>query len=289
MRHTTHHATVVAAALLAVWTGGPALAGSPAPSDEPVRYVAMGDSAASAAGVPDQTSLKCLRSNNNYPHLLARHIRPAAFTDVTCSGAKAAQLSDQLAALTPDTTLVTLTIGANDARVVDVLEHCSALGLAHPQGAPCRDHYRRDGHDEVLQRIADAGPTVATAVDEVHRRAPRAHVLVTGYVKFAPTGVLAADGPRDPACRLRETFADGDLAYLDLIERRLDAVLGRAARTHGAVFIDNHPASTGHDICAPDGVRWSEGLVPTRPTSPFHPNALGEQAMAREVYARLHH
>jgi hypothetical protein len=28
-------------------------------------------------------------------------------------------------------------------------------------------------------------------------------------------------------------------------------------------------------VCAPHGVRWIEGLIPTSPAAPVHPNALG--------------
>ena len=32
-------------------------------------------------------------------------------------------------------------------------------------------------------------------------------------------------------------------------------------------------------------MKWVEGLIPTSLALPVHPNALGEQAMAREVVA----
>jgi hypothetical protein len=44
-------------------------------------------------------------------------------------------------------------------------------------------------------------------------------------------------------------------------------------------------AAIGHDFCQPTGVKWVEGLVPTSPAAPVHPNALGERAMAQQVLA----
>jgi hypothetical protein len=32
-------------------------------------------------------------------------------------------------------------------------------------------------------------------------------------------------------------------------------------------------------------VKWVEGLLPTSLAAPFHPNELGEEAMARQVLA----
>ncbi|MFI1968581.1 SGNH/GDSL hydrolase family protein [Streptomyces cinnamoneus] len=268
---------LAAALLLFACATGPALATAAEPPA--VRYVAMGDSAAAAALVPPQTSLSCLRSGENYPHLVARELHPASFADVTCSGARTTTLGPQLAALSPETTLVTLTIGANDVGIVQALALCSLLGAARPHGHPCRDTYRHDGRDGLEQRADAAGPQVGAALDAVHRRAPSALVLLVGYLDVFPAP--------PHGCRPRETFADGDLAHLDAVENRLDATLSRTARAHHAVFVGLHPASAGHDFCARDGVRWSEALVPTRPTAPFHPNHLGEQAMARETLTAL--
>ena len=97
-----------------------------------IDYAALGDSytsapliGPSASGVP----ISCQQSTNNYPHLVAAAIHAASLTDVSCSGAVIANLTQpqpqtsvdgltnppQLDALTPSTTLVTIGISANDA------------------------------------------------------------------------------------------------------------------------------------------------------------------------------
>ena len=51
--------------------------------------------------------------------------------------------------------------------------------------------------------------------------------------------------------------------------------------------MDTYTPSTGHDACQRAGTKWVEGLIPTSAALPLHPNALGEQAMAREIEAAL--
>ncbi|GAA1911628.1 SGNH/GDSL hydrolase family protein [Streptantibioticus ferralitis] len=273
------------AAVLAALAAVATLSGAvPAPGSghgAPVRYVALGDSGAAAPGVPEQIDARCARSDHNYPSLVAGRLRPAAFTDVTCSGATTTDLGDarhgQFQALSKRTTLVTLTIGGNDVGFAGIVTKCTALGLFHPGGAYCQAAYTRGGTDELETRIAGAEPRIAGALHAIHRLAPHARVLLVGYLRLVPLD--------HRGCRPRELFGDGDLAYLDAFERNLNEMFRRTARANGAVFVDDHPASAHHDICRPSGVRWSEGLIPTSSAIPFHPNALGERAMAERVLA----
>src|SRR4051812_44232380 len=107
---------------LAVLTLGVATP-APARADEAVHYVALGDSAAAGPLIPHRHGpVRCLRSDHNYPSWVARALHVADFTDVSCSGATIANLTGpqgglppQADALSAETTLVTLTIGANSA------------------------------------------------------------------------------------------------------------------------------------------------------------------------------
>ena len=80
-------------------------------------------------------------------------------------------------------------------------------------------------------------------------------------------------------------IAHGDVSYLRGIELRLKKMLATEAAANGATYVDTYTASTGHDACQPAGRKWVEGLVPTSPAAPFHPNALGEKGMAGQVIA----
>ena len=98
-------------------TTAPPIGSSLAPGD---RYVALGSSIASGFGISVQ-STDCGRSNRNYPNLVAARYR-LELIDVTCGAAVIPNVVDtpqgthppQITALTPDTKLVTVTVGGND-------------------------------------------------------------------------------------------------------------------------------------------------------------------------------
>src|SRR5437763_5312316 len=56
------------------------------------KYVALGDSYTSSPRTGSQAGDPpgCDRTTNNYPHLVAADLKPASFTDVSCSGATTA-------------------------------------------------------------------------------------------------------------------------------------------------------------------------------------------------------
>jgi len=79
--------------------------------------------------------------------------------------------------------------------------------------------------------------------------------------------------------------AHGDVSYLRGVEIQLNQMLASAAAANGASYVDTYADSIGHDFCQEIGTKWVEGIVPTSPVAPVHPNALGEQAMSRQVVA----
>ena len=61
-------------------------------------------------------------------------------------------------------------------------------------------------------------------------------------------------------------------------------MLASEAAAHGATYVDTCTATIGHDACQPTG----QGGLRARsrpPRPPWHPNALGEKAMAAQVEA----
>src|SRR3984957_19071044 len=92
-----------------------------------VNYVALGDSYSSGLGAGDyiSSSGSCDRSANAYPQQWAGDNPPASFVSVACAGATTADvLSSQISALSASTTLVSITIGGNDAGFSNVMETC---------------------------------------------------------------------------------------------------------------------------------------------------------------------
>jgi lysophospholipase L1-like esterase len=251
-------------------------------------YVALGDSytASPLTGANAGPPPGCFRSVNNYPHLTATAFG-AQLTDVSCSGATtkefgSAQTTDagvnppQYAALAKSTRLVTVGIGGNDIGFSEIVRTCLS---ATPFGSPCKDHYTAGGTDELRARINALGGKLATVLKEVHRRAPNARVALVGY-----PSVLPASGP---GCYPAVPITPGDVDYLRGVLTALNTRIQRSADAGSAVYVDTATSTVGHDICQAPGTKWIEGLIPTAPAFPVHPNAQGSAALSRAVVAAL--
>lgn len=259
----------------------------PGPSFE--KYVALGDSFTAAPLVPTTDLAQgCLRSDGNYPSLVAAELDVAELVDVSCSGADTRDLQGrqrtvgdttvppQLRALDRDTDLVTLGIGGNDFDLFATLvQTCSSLGSQDPAGAPCATELESRGVD-LVTRAERIGARVEAAVDRIRRRAPEAEVVLVGYPRIAP------DSGR---CRALP-FAEGDYAFGAEVSRALNTALEEAARRSGVGFVDMHAASEGHDVCSDDA--WVNGHRTVRGEAlAFHPFAEGMEAVADEVVDHL--
>ena len=136
----------VAAAVAALVVAGSLVV--PATADSEVRYAALGDSFTAGPLVPLQGGHPpgCLRSDHNYPHLVAA-AAGMALADVSCSGARTDHLfgpqavlggpnPPQLDAVGPGTGVVTVGIGGNDIGFAEIVTTCFA---ALPLGQPGQD------------------------------------------------------------------------------------------------------------------------------------------------------
>ena len=286
-------AVVAAALLVSGCTQGSAASGgpSPSPSSPPVtgRYVALGDSYSAGPLIPT-TDLAggCARSDHNYPSLVADAVNAKTFVDVTCSGADTrdltrvqrtfgdARIPPQLRAVTADTDLVTLGIGGNDLGLFSTLvSTCTRLRASDPQGSPCARQLAAQGPD-LDAAVTTISRRVAASLLAIRAKAPRAKVLLVGYLRLAPDRGTCVGLP----------LAAGDYAEGRRISRALDTALKTAARRTGTTFVDMYAASRGHDICSRDP--WVNGSVNDRQKAlAYHPLASGMRADARAVVAAL--
>ncbi|MGW3152554.1 SGNH/GDSL hydrolase family protein [Streptomyces sp. NPDC001177] len=250
-------------------------AGSPG-----MRYVALGDSYASGAGLGTVKDAECQRSDSGYPSTVSGVYKPASFTDVTCSGATTRSMWNyqgskppQVKALTADTTHVTVSIGGNDIGFAEIIRNCAIRSFSDPAGDPCKDFYTKGGTDQLAQRVINLSPRIASVLTDIKRRSPKAKVAVIGYPSLVPS-----NGAR---CRPAVPFADGDVAYLRDINVQLNAMLAAQARQAGVVYVDTYKGTAGHDMCQPANKRWIEPL--NTPGMPAHPNSIGQLIMAWAV------
>jgi len=289
---------VLAMAVLSSCTGQP-VSGGPEPAPPSVsrsaaptysRYVALGDSFTAAPYVPTTDLAKgCLRSNGNYPSLVADRLDVTELVDVSCAAATTRDLRrpqrtyrtttvpPQLDALTPDTDLVTLGIGGNDFELFGtLLRTCTTQRSAVPESSPCTDVFARRGLG-LQARLDRIGGRVERALTEILRRAPQARVALVGYPRFAPT---------TGTCPLRFPLAESDYRTADRIARTLRDQMRQAAEDAGVGFVDMYRASRGHDVCSEEP--WVNGQTTDQAAAlAYHPFPAGMDAVADRLVARL--
>jgi lysophospholipase L1-like esterase len=257
-------------------------------------YVALGDSYTSGPLVPNQHGdpIDCGRSDRNYPSLVAQEFKPDTFIDVSCGSAQTKHMTEpqtdlplggtnppQFDALRADATLVTVGIGGNDAGLVGVAEKCAEMGATAPTGTRCRDHFAPGGNDTVAAKIEAAKPKIAAVLQGIHQRSPQARVAIVGY-----PDVLPKNGE---SCYPMVPLSPDDIRYIDELIVRINAMIAGQAAANDAEFVDTYRDSGGHDVCKLPPNRWFEGLIPTEPAYPLHPNGKGLASMARSAIAQL--
>lgn len=286
----TRMRTFALAPLLALLGLAPPGGGGPTGPAAPAgAYVALGDSYTAGPLIPVQLPEQagCLRSDRNYPRLVAGTFGFKTFRDASCSGAGTTDMTSpqavpgginppQLDSLDQNTTVVTLQIGGNDIGFYEIATSCIS---PVPLGTPCRDQYAPEGVDQLAGRIAQTGPRVGAVIDEIRRRSPDARVFVLGYPPIFPE---AYDG-----CWPVMPFTAGDTVYLREVEKQLNAMLTSEAAGHSATYVDVFTPGIGKDACVLLAKRWIEPVVPLSPAAPVHPNAAGMAGIAAVVSAAI--
>ncbi len=243
------------------------------------RYVALGDSYTSAPGVGTTTGpAGCLRTDGNYPTLLAGAL-DLELTDVSCGGAKTDDMTKpqvvgsetvpaQVDAVTEDTDLVTLSIGANNGSVYgNLVVSCARLATTNPTGAPCSDLAQKN--PDVLPQVFDGVEAgIVETVGAILDRAPHARVVIVGYPQIIPAQGTCALLP----------LAEGDYAFGRGVLQEFVEAQAEAAEKAGAEYVDVWAASEGHDICGQEP--WVAGFRPAEAGTAYHPYAEEQAAVA---------
>lgn len=248
--------------------------------DGPV--VALGDSYTAGLLLPLDSSAKpagCFRSTENYASRVAEALRAPEYANAACQSAgvvsltHAGQTADgvnppQLDSLAPNDSLVMLTLGGDDLSFSHVLKGCM-----NPFGQPCQDRYV-----SLPGKITAEKTRMIGALNDIHRRAPHARVLLVGYPDLFPDS---------GGCWPIAPFTTRDITFLRSIELKLNAMLAQAASAAGATYVDTYRPTTGHDMCQSSQVKDIEGLIPSSTAMTFHPNARGQAVMANQVLKHL--
>ncbi|MCE7006158.1 SGNH/GDSL hydrolase family protein [Kibdelosporangium philippinense] len=219
------------------------------------NYVALGDSYSSGLGTGGPYSGgNCKRSTGAYPQLWANSHSPASFSFAACSGATTSDvLNSQVNSLSASTTLVTISIGGNDAGFVDVITTCTLNG-----DSACVNRV-----EQGKTFVRDTLPArLDNTYNAIKQRSPSARVVVLGYPRFYKVPGSCSVGLSDTKRAAINSGADA-----------LAEVTAQRAAAAGFRFVDIRPIWTGHEICASD--RWLNSLTWPVDES-YHPNRNGQ-------------
>ncbi|MGF7153086.1 SGNH/GDSL hydrolase family protein [Novosphingobium gossypii] len=252
------------------------------------RYVAIGSSFAAGPQLPPAKPswpARCGQSQNNYPTLLAEQFG-LELIDRSCSGAVTdnvlgpwGEVPPQINSVTPETRLVTITMGGNDLSYIGNLFSATCAHNARlaapgtkskgcgPVRVPTEADYVRDEAQltEIVRRIR------ATA--------PQARVVFVQYLTPLPQpGKLCADTP----------VSETDAAIVREIGKRLSEITARVAEANGTIIVGMDRSSATHTPCdrepwmigSPAGYDGRQGLQ-------WHLNKTGMQATADGIATLL--
>ncbi len=231
-----------------------------------VQYAALGDSYSAGVGAGSYTSESgsCKRSTNAYPYLWKNAHAPSAFSFVACSGARTGDvMNNQLSVLSTSTTLVSISIGGNDAGFASTMQTCVL-----------------DSESACLSAVAAAknyaNNTLPGQLDTVyaaiHAKAPNAHVVVLGYPHLYQLGGNCILG-----------IGDTKRAAINGAADTLDAVAAKRAANAGFAFGDVRSAFSGHEICG-SGTNWLHSTTLPVDES-YHPTAGGQSGGYLPVFS----
>ncbi|RGC67886.1 Lipase 1 precursor [Micromonospora sp. MW-13] len=217
-----------------------------------VNYVALGDSYSSGVGAGPYDQSTCLRSEKSYAPLWAAANQVASFTFPACGGAVTADvIGSQVNALSTGTTLVTITIGGNDAGFADVITSCRFGSTSS-----CTDAV----NEAKVFATGELPGRLDRTYAAIRDRAPNARLIVLGYPRLFETG----------SCGLLAMSTYKRTILNEAADLLASVTAGRAAAA-GATFADTRPYFAGHGVCAAaPWIRDVSGVIEA-----YHPNADG--------------
>jgi len=227
------------------------------------QYVALGDSYSSGVGtrVFYEEPGECYRSPDAYgPKIAAAKGYTLNFE--ACSGAKTTDVNaNQLSHLSSGTSLVTITIGGNDAGFSNVIINCALYYFT------CGGAIK-----EANEFIETKLPALLEATyKEISSRATTALVVVLGYPKlFTKEGTT---------CNVNFLTSENE-KKMNVSAELLDKVIKARAEAAKFTFVNPTVPFESHEVCA--SVEWLNGQSNPLMES-YHPNVSGQAELTSLV------
>ncbi|MFG1944527.1 SGNH/GDSL hydrolase family protein [Nonomuraea sp. NPDC048826] len=261
-------------------------------------YVALGDSYSSGEGVyrpedarVDDGAGRCHRAVGSYAPLVAgAHPFGGGTGFWACSGATTGQLlrgqhgqRPQVERVGAGTSLVTLSIGGNDAGFAPVLTGCI---IKLPWSSACVDQ-----DAEVRRRIGELRAGMRAVLSEIRVRAPEARIVLLGYPRpfpASPSGSVNNLGVAD------QRWLNDMTRRLNDVVREVAGEFDRAIVAFGGPgsveYVDAYEAFDGHEVGRPhpylNGLILDVQELTVDPRS-FHPTAAGYRRFAELINERI--
>ena len=183
-----------------------------------------------------------------------------------------------------DTTLITFSIGGNDAHFAEILKGCIGAGL-NPFDT-CSDD---DEREEVHEAIGDVGPRLVELLRRMREQAPNARIIVVGYPRFFPTENLGEWSDGTQIDDEDKQFINEETRYMnEVMQAAIDEVGGPGA---GFEFVNVYDAFEGCEIGTDDPCmnNLQNGFGDGKPVDngSYHPNDLGHDRLADLVNAQI--
>jgi len=239
-------------------------------TEDPENYVALGDSYAAMGSttLPLDPPDSCARAQDSYPELAAQEITTSSFRNVACQGAStldvlssAGEHPAQVDTLAPDTSLVSLSIGGNDASFVR-LTQCATDDICQDESGP-----------QIELELHDLPQRLDKVYGEIAHRSPDAKVIATGYIPLINPG---------ETCPFIEKIPATDREWLADTIQRINQTVREAAERNGATYVLPDDAAQ-HSACSDEP--WVDFTGQDTDSFPMHPTHAGQAAMAQAVSA----
>jgi lysophospholipase L1-like esterase len=194
-------------------------------------YAALGDSYSSGVGAGSYgSSGSCYRSSKSYPQLWTNAHSGTSFTFLACSGAKTGDVISQADSIPSNATLVTVTVGGNDAGFSDVIQTCT---LGSDATCTARVNTAKTYVNNTLPAL------LTNTYNAIKAKAPGAKLVVLSYPRFYTVPGSCWVGLSDTKRTAINSGAD-----------TLASVIQSRAASAGATFVDVRSSFVGHNICS---------------------------------------
>jgi lysophospholipase L1-like esterase len=205
-----------------------------------------------------------LRSDHNYPHLLAAALK-LNLDDVSCAGATTANVlttpqgsnPPQIDAVTSNTALVTFTVGGNDIGYVATAFDCGGY-------VKCSVN-----HKQLKQALITLQGSLTTMISTIRSRAPKAELVMVTYPLLVPRKACPA-----------LTYTTRAVKLVGAMGKDLEQVFLKVAHSTTVRLADPYARGADHGPCAPVARSWIAGHT-VSVGFPYHPTPLGHVEMEK--------